>query len=51
MRQPNLKAMGVPAPKGAKPERPGDVNLGRLASAQSYRLRGKGGPAKGAGVK
>jgi hypothetical protein len=25
--------------------RPGDVNLGRMAAAAGYKLRGKGGPA------
>lgn len=54
MKRPNLKAMGVPGPKGAKaakPARPGDVNLSRLAAAQGYKLRGKGGPAKAPGGK
>jgi ribosomal protein L13 len=45
MRNPNLKAMQV-SPAVDKDRkmvvvRPGDTNLGRLASAAGYKLRGK----------
>jgi len=44
-RQPNLKALQLPAAKGGEPAKQGDVNLRNLSRATAYKLRGKGGPA------